>query len=319
MGIFRDRMKQDLQLAQYRPSTQESYLRCARNFVAFHMRPPDQLGEEHIREFLLTLVDTPPTQKTHMAAIKFLYCTTLGRPEEVVRIPWPRIRQQLPDIISQREAFELLDGVALIHHRAILMAAYGAGLRITEACSLHASDIDGERRVIHLRHGKGDRDRYVNLPNRLLLCLREYWKAVRPQGDYLFPGRKPEKPIGSGAVRQALHRAATKLGIQKRVTPHSLRHAFSTHLLENGTDIRVIQALLGHRSIRTTARYTRVSNDLIGSVQSPLDKEYETNANTRSGKTRKKAKTTGPKRMRSARKASTAAAANRGRKKIRKA
>ena len=319
MGIFRDRMEQDLQLAQYRPSTQESYLRCAHNFVAFHMRPPDQLGEEHIRQFLLTLVDKPATQKTHMAAIKFLYCKTLGRPEEVVRIPWPRIRQQLPDIISQREAFDLLDAIALIHHRAILMAAYGAGLRVTEACSLHVRDIDGQRRVIHLRHGKGDRDRYVNLPHRLQLCLREYWKAIRPRGDYLFPGRDPDKPIGSGSVRQALNRATTKLGIKKRVTPHSLRHAFATHLLEGCTDIRVIQALLGHRSIRTTARYTRVSSDLIGSVQSPLDKEHETNANTRSRKTTKKAKTTGAKRMRGARKASTAAAAKRGCKKVRKA
>jgi site-specific recombinase XerD len=202
---------------------------------------------------------------------------------------------------------------------AILMAAYGAGMRVTEACSLHVRDVDGERRVIHLRHGKGDRDRYVNLPHRLLLCLREYWKAVRPQGDYLFPGREPHKPIGSGAVRQALHRAATKLGIQKRVTPHSLRHAFATHLLESGTDIRVIQALLGHRSIRTTARYTRVSNNLIGSVQSPLDKEHETNADTRSRKARKKAKTTGAKPRRGLRKASKAAATKRGRKKVRKA
>jgi integrase/recombinase XerD len=227
MGIFRDRMEQDLQLAQYRPSTQESYLRCAHNFVAFHMRSSDQLGEEDIRQFLLTLVDKPATQKTHMAAIKFLYCKTLGRPEEVVRIPWPRIRQQLPDIISQREAFDLLDAIALIHHRAILMAAYGAGLRVTEACSLHVRDIDGERRVIHLRHGKGDRDRYVNLPRRLQLCLREYWKAIRPRGDYLFPGRDPNKPFGPGSVRQALNRAATKLGLQKRVTPHSLRYAYA--------------------------------------------------------------------------------------------
>jgi integrase/recombinase XerD len=272
MGVFRDRMQQNLQLAQYRPSTQESYLRCANNFVAFHMRPPTELGEEHIRQFLLTLVDRPSTQKTHLAAIKFLYCKTLNRPEEVVRIPWPRIRQQLPDIVSQREAFALLDAIESIKHRAILMAAYGAGLRITEACSLNVNDIDGERHLIHLRHGKGDRDRYVNLPKRLHLCLREYWKAVRPRGDCLFPGQRHGKPIDPCTVRQALKRAANSVGIQKRITPHSLRHAFATHLLEDGNNIRVIQALLGHRSIRTTARYTRVSKTLIGSVKSPLDK-----------------------------------------------
>lgn len=315
MGIFRDRMEQDLRLAQYRPSTQENYLRCARNFVAFHMRPPDQVGEEHIRQFLLTLVNKPSTQKTHMAAIKFLYCKTLGRPEEVVRIPWPRIRQQLPDIVTQDEALGLLDGIANIKHRVILMAAYGAGLRISEACALCINDIDADRGVIHLRHGKGDRDRYVNLPRRLLVCLREYWRAVRPGGELLFPGaRDPHIPIRPETVRQSLRRAAQELGIQKRVTPHSLRHAFATHLLEGGTDIRIIQALLGHRSIRTTARYTRVSSDLIGSVQSPLDKEYATNANTRNCKSTKRAKTAGAKRRRGAREASTAEAANQGRK-----
>jgi len=272
MGVFRDRMQQDLQLAHYRPSTQEGYLRCSRNFVAFHKRPPTELGEEHIRQFLLTLIDRPATQKMHMAAIKFLYCKTLNRPEEVVRIPWPRIRQQLPDIVSQREAFALLDAIDSIKHRVILMAEYGAGLRITEACSLKAPDIDSERGLIHLRHGKGDRDRYVPLPRRLLLCLREYWKAVRPQGDYLFPGQRSDRPITPGAVREALKKAVDAVGIGKRITPHSLRHAFATHLLEEGADIRVIQALLGHRSIRTTARYTRVSKALIGSVTSPLDK-----------------------------------------------
>jgi site-specific recombinase XerD len=272
MGKFRDRMQQDLQLAQYRPSTQESYLRCARNFVAHYMRPPTELREEHIRQFLLTLVDRPATQKTHMAAIKFLYSKTLDRPEEVVRIPWPRIRQKLPDIVSQREALALLDAIDSVKHRAILMAAYGAGLRITEACFLDVHDIDGERGLIHIQHGKGDRDRYVMLPRRLLLCLREYWKAVRPRGDLLFPGRRPDKPITSAAVRQALEKAVNAVGIGKRITPHSLRHAFATHLLEDGEDIRVIQALLGHKSIRTTARYTRVSKTLVGSVKSPLDK-----------------------------------------------
>lgn len=273
MGIFRDRMKQDLELAQYRPSTQETYLRCAHNFVAFHMRPPDQLGEKEIREFLHTLVDRPATQKSHMAAISFLFIKTLGRPEEVAGIPWPRVRQQLPDIISQEQVFAILDAINSIKYRAILMAAYGAGLRIAEACSLHIADIDSDRGLIHVRHGKGNQDRCVKLPRKLHFCLREYWKDVRPPGPLLFPGRDPDKHVNEGTVRQTLRRAIVRLGIHKRVTPHSLRHAFATHLLEDGTDIRVIQALLGHRSIRTTVRYTRVTNNLISTVNSPLDKE----------------------------------------------
>jgi len=303
MGVFRDRMEQDLELAQYRPSTQERYLRCARNFVAFHMLPPTELGEEEIRKFLLTLVEKPAVQKSHTAAIKFLYCKTLKRPEEVAGIPWPRVRQQLPEIISQPQVLAVLDAINSIKHRAILMAAYGAGLRITEACSLRVTDIDGERGLIHA-HGKGGRDRYVKLPRRLHLCLREYWKTVQPEGDFLFPGQRHDKPITAGAVRQALKRAVDAVGIKKRVTPHGLRHAFATHLLEDGNGILVIQALLGHKSIRTTARYTRVSNSMIAAVESPLDKEPER---------------TGAKPRCKVRKAPKATAAKRRRKKARKA
>lgn len=272
MGKFRDRMQQDLQLAQYRPSTQQSYVRCAKNFVAHFMRPPTELGREEIREFLLTLTDRPPTQKTHFAAIKFLYNMTLQRPEEVVGIPWPKIRQTLPDILSLEEVATLLEAIDSIMHRAVIMTAYGAGLRKTETCSLCIADIDSKRGLIHVRNGKPGRDRYVGLSPRLLKCLREYWRVTKPKGQFVFPGRRPGKHADPSVISRALKSAAKEIGIHKRVTPHSLRHAFATHLLEDGTDIRVIQVLLGHSSIRTTARYTRVSKKHVAAVGSPLDK-----------------------------------------------
>lgn len=286
MGVFRDRMQQDLQLAQYRPSTQESYLRCVRNFVAHFMRPPTELGREEIRQFLLTLTDRPATQKMHWAAIKLLYTKTLRRPEEVVDIPWPRIRQKLPDILSVEEVAALLEAIEVMMHRAVVMTTYGAGLRIGEACSLCVGDIDSKRGLIHVRDGKRGRDRYVVLSPRLLKCLREYWRVTKPAGQYLFEGTQPEKPADPGVIREALKRAAKAVGIHKRVTPHSLRHAFATHLLEDGTDIRVIQVLLGHSSIRTTARYTRVSKSHVAAVSSPLDKLPKPSRKTRRRKRR---------------------------------
>jgi len=272
MGVFRDRMQQDLQLAQYRPSTQESYLRCAKSFVAHFMRPPTQLGREEIRQFLLTLTDRPAAQKMHWAAIKLLFTMTLQRPEEVVDIPWPRIRQKLPDILSVEEVAALLEAIEAIMHRAVVMTTYGAGLRISETCSLGVGDIDSKRGLIHVRDGKRGRDRYVVLSPRLLECLREYWLAANPKGQYLFPGVRPGQHVDPRVIREAIKRAVKEVGIHKRVTPHSLRHAFATHLLEDGTDIRVIQVLLGHGSIRTTARYTRVSKSHVAAVSSPLDK-----------------------------------------------
>ena len=275
MGIFYDRMQEDLKLKVYALSTQDTYLRCARRFVAFHMRPPTELGEKEIRAFLMHLLEEKKVgaanHKIHVAAIKFLFNTTLRRPEEVVHIPWPKVPRTLPDILSGDETINLLEAIDSIMHRAILMAAYGGGLRIKEACSLCAEDIDSKRGLIHVRHGKRGQDRYVMLSDLLLACLRHYWRSVRPAGAYLFPGRKADTHISDDAVRNALRKASNKLGITKRVTPHNLRHAFATHLLEDGCDIRVIQVLLGHGPIRSTARYTHVSAKHIGQVKSPLD------------------------------------------------
>lgn len=279
MGQFKQKMIEDLQLRRYAPATCEQYVACARSFVAYHMRPPTQLDERDVRRFLLHLVLErrvgAATQKMHVAGIKFLYEHTLGRPEVVAAIPWPKVRQKLPDILSGTEVDKLLEALESTTYRAIVMTAYAVGLRISEVCRLETGDIDAKRKVIHVRHAKGGRDRYVPLPERVLFTLRAYWKEVRPTGSYLFPGHQPGTCISHAAVRKNLKAAADKARIKKLVTPHVMRHSFATHLLELGTDIRVIQMLLGHRSIRTTLRYTRVTTRLIAGTTSPVDVPVE--------------------------------------------
>jgi integrase/recombinase XerD len=274
MGSLCQRMTEDLKLKNYAPATRSEYLRCAKQFAAYHMRSPAEMGEREIRDFLLALAferKGVETLKMHIAALKFLYGTTLRRPEEIVALPWPKVPHRLPDILSGTEVNQLLGAVEPLLYRAVVMTAYGSGLRISEACSLRTDDVDSKRRLIHVRDGKRARDRYVPLPDRLRDFLREYWRQVRPPGPYLFRGAKAGRPISRHAVRDALAKAIRKAGIKKRVKMHTLRHSFATHLLEGGTDIRVIQALLGHASIRTTVRYTQVSHKHVGRITSPLD------------------------------------------------
>lgn len=276
MGQLRDRMVQDLKLRCYRRGTVHAYTGCVRRFVEFHGKSPTVLGESAVREFLLHLAEekelAPATLRIYLGAINFLYSVTLGRPEVVSRIPWPRVTgQKLPDILSLEEVERLFDAIAYIKHRTILMTAYGAGLRITEACSLQVGDIDSARGLIHVRDGKRGRDRYVMLGKQLLQVLREYWKVARPTPPYLFPGYGRDF-ISPQSVSEGLAKAVRASKLQKRVTPHTLRHSFATHLLEAGESIRVIQVLLGHSSIRTTARYTQVSAAQIGRTKSPLDR-----------------------------------------------
>ena len=276
MGQLREKMKADLLLRRYRPGTVSEYVRCAAKFVAYHRRAPAEMGEAEVRQFLLHLAQerrvSPANHKMHVAAIRFLYGVTLGRPELAVRIPWPRVPVKLPDILDGGEVERLLECVESIKCRAILMTAYGAGLRIGEACSLCTTDIDAARGLIHVRDGKRGRDRFVMLSARLLAFLRAYWKTARPTGPTLFPGQAQGTSITPDAVRDALRKAVAQAKITKHVTPHVLRHTFATHLLESGTDIRIIQLLLGHSSIRTTAHYTQMSARHIGRTQSPLDR-----------------------------------------------
>lgn len=276
MGQVRDQMLEDLTLRRYQEGTVERYLRCAREFAVYFWRSPAELGEEHVREFMLHLINErqlkPSTQKPYVAALKFLYQTTRKRPDVVASVPWPKEGpRQLPDILSADEIERLFAAIVSITHRAVLMLAFGAGLRITEACSLYIADIDSKRGVIHVRRGKRGKDRYVMLGERLLSVLREYWKVVRPSGPHLFPSHRQRAFITPEGVRSGLRKAVQIAKLKKRVTPHSLRHAFATYLLEAGIDIRVIQVLLGHGSIRSTAHYTQVSTAHIAKTRSPLD------------------------------------------------
>ena len=276
MGTIHDRMAEDLRLKNYAAGTQTQYLRCAERFIEFFDRSPVKLSEANIRRFFVHLTDkqkaAPSTVKMHVASIRFLYSVTLRRPEKVANLLLPKVAHPLPDILSSTEVELLLNAVDSFKHRVILMTAYGAGMRIGEACSLTTGDIDSKRMVFHIRNCKRGRDRYVMLSPVLLTALREYWRQFRPAGVELFPGDKPESCISPNAVRAALKQALKKTGIKKRITPHSLRHAFATHLLEDGADIRIIQVLLGHGSIRSTARYTHVSTKHIASTKSPLDR-----------------------------------------------
>jgi len=267
-------MQDDLKLKNYARGTVEQYLGCARRFVEHFGISPVSLGEDVVRKYVLKLAEerSPSTVKMHVAAIRFLYEVTLRSPEVVVGLHFPKVPHRLPDILSREEVRRLLEAIEPPKYRAVLMTAYGAGMRISEACSLLTTDIDSGRGVIHVRDGKRSRDRYVMLSPVLLAALREYWKLYRPAVPILFPGERPQTCVSHAAVRQALHAGRAKAGITKRVTPHSLRHAFATHLLEDGADIRTIQALLGHGSIRSTAIYTHVSVAHVCKTPSPLDR-----------------------------------------------
>lgn len=276
MGKTQDAMLADMQLRRFELSTIKEYLRCARHFVRHYMRPPEEMGEPEVRGFFLHLVRVRKASafvhKMHLAAVRFLYAITLRRPEVVHWMPWPKMPRSLPDILSGTEVVALLEAVESPKYRAVLMCAYGSGLRVSEACALTSADIDSKRKVIHVRLAKRNRDRYVMLAERLLEALRIWWRVEKPAREaYLFPGAVTGSHVSPDTIRTVLKKAAVAAGVEKRTYPHLLRHSFATHLLESGTDIRVIQRLLGHGSIRTTERYTQVSTAHIARTKSPLD------------------------------------------------
>jgi len=274
MAEIRERMAQDLALRNLAPSTCGAYLRICKAFVRHFMIDPRQMGEHEVRTYLLNRRPhvEPATLAVDLAAIKFLYSVTLDRPEVVVRIPSPRVPKKLTDVLAGTEVVDLLAAVEPLTCRTVLTVAYGAGLRVSEACALQPRDIDSKRMVIKVRDGKGNKDRYVMLADNLLAGLRAYFKATRPPEPFLFPGRKPGRHITKGTVEKAMKKAVKKVGLTKRATPHVLRHSFATHLLETGADIRTVQALLGHASISSTARYTHISTAHIARTKSPLDR-----------------------------------------------
>lgn len=275
MGQLRDRMEQDLILRKLSPSTRRNYLLYCRKFAAHYGRSPEELGEGEVREYLLHLIQVEQvayaTYRQVLAALKFLYTVTLGRPWEVERIPFPRYRRNaFPELLRQGQLVRLFAALRRAKYRALLMTCYGAGLRISEACALRVGDIDSQRMVIRVRYAKGSKQRYTVLSQQLLGVLREYWKLDRPP-EWLFPGQGRCGHVMPSTVREVFRKACQQVGLGRWCTPHTLRHSFATHLLESGTQLVVIQALLGHTTIKTTSTYTHVRTDHIGQVTSPLD------------------------------------------------
>ncbi|MGH7288924.1 MAG: tyrosine-type recombinase/integrase [Myxococcota bacterium] len=275
MTDLRRRMMQDLELGGYAKTTTKHYIECIRMFAKFHRRSPAELGQEQIRQWVRHLMKqklSPQRLRQHFAALRFLYGKTLGKPELVSFLSWPREPDRLPAVLSEQEVHRLLGKLETARHRVFFTTVYSAGLRIGEACRLETRDIDAARGVIHIRGGKGGKERLVMLSPRLLRILRAYWKEVRPVAPWLFAGRTG-RHLAADVARQALKRAAVEAGLgKKKVTPHVLRHSFATHLLERGTELRVIQVLLGHSSIKSTVRYARVSAGMIAKTKSPLER-----------------------------------------------
>lgn len=242
--------------------------------AAHFKRDIADLTRDEIREYVDHLARQPRSAswlKVQYAGLAFLFRKTLGRPNDVSFVSWPRQRSALPAVLSLDETRRLLDAITHPRYQAIAMVMYGTGLRVTEALALQVGDIDGPRGVLHVRCGKGGHPRTVPLSKTLYAWLRAYWGRQRPPTPFLFASHRTNRPPPRKTVLCALRGAAEAAGIHKRVTPHVLRHSFATHLLENGTDVRVIQVMLGHASIDTTARYARVATHVIRSVPSPLD------------------------------------------------
>ena len=278
MTPLRQRMLEDMKLRNFAAGTQKNYIAHVAAFARFFGQSPDQLDQEAVRQYLLHLIEerklSAESVNQHSSALKFFYLTTLEMPWSDYDFPRAKRPRRLPVVLSHEEVVRFFDFVPSLKYRAALMTCYGAGLRISEAVALKVSDVDSQRMLIRVEQGKGRKDRYTMLSPRLLEMLRVYWRAARPD-NYLFPSWRTGKHIAQESLRNAAHEAWLRSGLRKRVTAHTLRHSFATHLLESGTDIRVIQVLLGHSQIDTTARYTAVTPQLIGATSSPLDQLHQ--------------------------------------------
>jgi site-specific recombinase XerD len=268
-------MIDDLKVRNRSLRTIQSYIAQVANFARHFGKSPELLGPEEIRQYQVYLVEQRRVSWSNfnqaVCALRFLYRHTLGRDWAVAHIPFPRQPKKLPVVLSQAEVIRFLDAIKKIKFRAILMTAYAAGLRLSEVTHLRVADIDSQRMVIRVRQGKGQKDRYVMLSPTLLEVLRLYWRAERP-ADWLFPNHKDQlQPISKEVVQRACRRACLDSGLSKTVTIRMLRHCFATHLLETGTDIRVIQTLLGHSNVSTTQIYTHVSAKTVRATESPLE------------------------------------------------
>src|ERR1700704_4331654 len=273
MSPLRRRMIEDMTIRKFAPKTQQDYVQRVKNFPAFLGRSPDTASFEDVRRYQLHLVARSvgvPTLNQTVATLRFFFRVTLKRHAIVEHTTFIHEPRKLPVVLSPEEVARLLNAAPGLKYKAALSGVYGAGLRAAEIVSLTVSDVDSKRMVIRVEQGKGHKDRNVMLSASLLELLRAWWRAARPQG-WLFPGRDPAQPMTTRQLNRACHAAAEAAGIEKNVSPHTLRHSFATHLLEQNVDVRVIQVLLGHAKLDSTALYTRVATKTIQQVMSPLE------------------------------------------------
>ena len=273
MSPLRRRMIEDMTIRNLSPATQRSYLNAVSKFSRHFGRSPDRLGLDEVHAFQVHLVANGiswPALNQIVCALRFFYGVTLGQPTIPERIAHAREPQKLPVVLSAEEVVRLLEAVPSLKSRTALTTVYATGLRVSEVVRLQVGDIDSQRMVIRVEQGKGGKDRYVMLSPQLLKILRSYWRLTRPQ-LWLFPGRSQDHPLDPVVLHAACRSARAAAFLDKPVTVHTLRHTFATHLLENGVDVRVIQVLLGHASLATTARYTQVATKTISTTPSPLD------------------------------------------------
>jgi integrase/recombinase XerD len=276
---LRQRMIEDMCMRKLSPKTQTTYIRAVKRLARFLGRSPDTVSGDDLRRFQLHLVQvgtSPITINATIIGVRFFLETTLERPELVKKLRFVRVEQKLPIILSREEVTRLIEAAPNLKTRTALSVAYGAGLRASEVVALKSTDIDSERMTLRVEQGKGHKDRYAVLPPLLLERLRQWWRFAHPmgmvrEGGWLFPGQNPINPLTARQLNRGIHAAAQAAGIDKRVSMHSLRHAFATHLLEQKEDIRIIQMLLGHKKLNTTAHYTQVASDVLQQVVSPIE------------------------------------------------
>ena len=279
MTHLRKMMLEELERRNYAQTTTRVYLQTIEDFARYFHRPPDQLGPEHIRQYQAYLFRerklAARTVRQRLAALRFFFIQTIKKPWSLADTPYPKPTRHLPSILSPEEIAHLIDSARTRFHRMVLMTLYGTGARRAELARLQIADIDSQRMIIHIRGGKGRQDRDVMLSPTLLEALREYWRGLkRKPSRWLFPGgawHTASHPITPKAVWYACQQAAQNAGLQHRVHPHTLRHCFATHLLENGADLRTIQLLLGHHDLKETAVYLHLSRRHLNATASPLD------------------------------------------------
>jgi integrase/recombinase XerD len=275
---LRKMMLEELQRRNYSQTTVNTYLKVVSDFARHFHRPPDELGKEQLRAYQVHLLQERKlgvrTVGLHTAALRFFFCKTLKRMYPVEEVPYPRAPRRLPIILTKEEAIRLIDSASNLFHRAMLITIYSTGMRRAELCRLKVEDIDSTRMLIHIRQGKGGKDRDVPLSPKVLETLREYWRWMKPK-TYMFPGTingsRADKPITPKVLWEACREAAQRAGITKAVRPHLLRHSFATHLVEGGADLPTVQALLGHTDLKPTSIYLHLSERHIKAAGTPLD------------------------------------------------